>query len=325
MKILLIKNNITDNKTVDTGIEQVKYYLSTIGITAQIDIKISNKQFTTESFDNLAIGRGYQVKPSEILDEVTGVYDFAFLIFDNTKVGTPVPLNPTQSPISRNGCVPMQMCHQWFFTFPEVFSAYFLHELCHGQFFKYGGNDITHNQQAYPEWSNKQQYEYYLSILKTFPKTTYKAPQAPTERVCTITRYYGDKQTTGTLLAINRDKTFTAKTLERKWLNNAPNISCIPEGTYNVVWSFSPKFMRYTYQVLNVKNRSGIRLHYGNFAWKPFGKPDIEGCILLGDKFYDINKDGSPEVINSRKTIDLFEKFMHKKPFVLTIINGNSR
>ena len=107
---------------------------------------------------------------------------------------------------------------------------------------------------------------------------------------------------------------FSCKTLERPYKDNKPMISAIPKGNYEVKWTFSPKMLHYTYQVINVPTRSGIRIHKGNYFF------DIEGCILLGSAYTDLNKDGKLDIINSTTTIKAFEYFMNKEPFLLQII-----
>jgi len=107
---------------------------------------------------------------------------------------------------------------------------------------------------------------------------------------------------------------FACKTLELPWKNNQKNISCIPKGKYTVKWTFSPKFLRYTYEIMNVPNRSGVRLHKGNYFYQ------VQGCILLGDSYGDLNKDTSADILNSTITIEKFENFMQNKDFILEII-----
>lgn len=106
---------------------------------------------------------------------------------------------------------------------------------------------------------------------------------------------------------------FTCKTLEKPYKDNQKNISCIPTGIYDVEYTFSPKFMKYTYEIKKVPNRTSIRIHSGNYFF------DIEGCILLGSGFGDINKDGTMDILNSRSTVKSFEELMGKKPFTLVI------
>lgn len=136
----------------------------------------------------------------------------------------------------------------------------------------------------------------------------------------TITRFRSNiHETLGDLVAKNNGMTFTCKTLELADRDNAPNISCIPKGTYTVKFTRSFKFPFGSYEVQSVPRRSGIRFHSGNFAYKVSGNSDIQGCILLGDVYNDINGDGELDIINSRVTVSAFEKFMNKQPYILII------
>lgn len=168
------------------------------------------------------------------------------------------------------------------------------HELCHALYKMQSKFDMTH---TYWKAGNIEQV---LVDLRQ-PKTL----------VVTLTRdTYGKDETLGSLNVGN----FRCKTLERPWKNNQKNISCIPEGEYRCKWTFSPKFMRYTYEVQGVPNRSGIRIHKGNYFY------DIQGCILLGDGYSDLNKDGTVDIINSTKIIKDFETLMGGQDFILKII-----
>jgi len=69
-----------------------------------------------------------------------------------------------------------------------------------------------------------------------------------------------------------------ALTVERKWINNQPNISCIPAGEYICKRINSPEFGD-TFEVMNVPNRSHILLHKGNIM------DDSHGCIIIGEQF----------------------------------------
>lgn len=65
------------------------------------------------------------------------------------------------------------------------------------------------------------------------------------------------------------------KTLELPWLDNRTNISCIPEGVYNVRPYSSERYPEH-YQVTRVKGRTNILIHQGNST------SDIQGCIAIG-------------------------------------------
>lgn len=54
--------------------------------------------------------------------------------------------------------------------------------------------------------------------------------------------------------------------------------TCIPNGTYTVVLSYSNRFKRILPELLNVPHFLGIRMHAGNSS------KDTEGCIILGTK-----------------------------------------
>lgn len=164
------------------------------------------------------------------------------------------------------------------------------HEIAHAVYHKQRKVDNTH------KWWDLGKLENVLLEIK--------------EYVVTLTRDTDNgKQTTGTLTADG----FKCSTLERPWLDNKKNVSCIPKGKYHVVFSFSPKFMKGTYEILNVPNRSGVRFHSGNFVF------DVEGCILLGNGYKDINGDGQLDIVNSRVAIKQFEDLLGRQPFTLII------
>ena len=71
-------------------------------------------------------------------------------------------------------------------------------------------------------------------------------------------------------------------TIERGWHNNQTDISCIPQGLYNVT-SHNTKARPNCYRLLSVPNRTGVLIHNGNYASKVGNhEPDTKGCILVG-------------------------------------------
>jgi hypothetical protein len=115
-----------------------------------------------------------------------------------------------------------------------------------------------------------------------------------------ISRKYYDNFTTGIIVVFNEDKiVYKACSLELPWLNNQRNVSCIPEGTYNVIKDYDKNVFR----LLWVRDRSGILIHIGNFV-AGYVK-DSEGCILPGNYFTDINDDGMLDIAESTIAMDV--------------------
>lgn len=70
--------------------------------------------------------------------------------------------------------------------------------------------------------------------------------------------------------------------------------TAIPYGIYEIKWTYSPRFKKYTPHLMNVPSFEGIRIHAGNTS------ADTEGCLILG-KNKQVGK-----VLNSRATINKF-------------------
>lgn len=89
-----------------------------------------------------------------------------------------------------------------------------------------------------------------------------------------------------------------ADTLEPQWRalakgeKKVAGKTAIPEGTYDVVVTKSPRFGTYLPLLVGVAGFEGIRMHAGNNA-----EYDSEGCILLGER------NGPGIIINSRVTV----------------------
>lgn len=110
-----------------------------------------------------------------------------------------------------------------------------------------------------------------------------------------------------------------ALTLEPAWLNNGAK-SCIPEGVYRCVRDVSPKFGE-TFEVTGVLGRSRILFHWGSFA------ADSLGCILVGERFTDLNADGVQDLSMSRTTagagfLEFLERLRGCNEFTFRVANG---
>ena len=69
---------------------------------------------------------------------------------------------------------------------------------------------------------------------------------------------------------------FECYTVERPWLNNRARESCIPEGEYFIELGQYNRGGYPAYEVLNVPDRSLIKIHIGNSI------DDVIGCIATG-------------------------------------------
>ena len=90
-----------------------------------------------------------------------------------------------------------------------------------------------------------------------------------------------------------------AVTLERKWVENRKQVSCIPIGNYECLSVNSPTFGK-TFAV-SVPGRTHILFHRGNT------QDDSRGCILIGERFDKLNKKNA--ILNSKHG---FKEFMER-------------
>lgn len=88
---------------------------------------------------------------------------------------------------------------------------------------------------------------------------------------------------------------YICNSLEPPWKNNA-RYTAIPKGVYEVIMNYSPKFRRVLPLLLDVPQRSSVRIHRGNYP------KDTQGCILPGEN----TKVGA--VMNSTKYEELICK-----------------
>ncbi|MEH0154686.1 DUF5675 family protein [Limibacter armeniacum] len=109
------------------------------------------------------------------------------------------------------------------------------------------------------------------------------------------------------------DQVFSTCTLELSDKGNARNISCIPRGTYKVVPRHTDA-RGWHYEISGVPGRSLILIHPGNFH------RDIQGCVLLGTDFIDIDGDGHKDVVSSRRQCDALWDCIGENEWTLQII-----
>lgn len=122
------------------------------------------------------------------------------------------------------------------------------------------------------------------------------------------------KQTEGLLYLVDQNKVvFECKTLELPWLNNNKRVSCIPAGKYKAIKHVSPKFGNCLW-IKGVPNRSEILIHPANYVQQ------LLGCIALGNKHIDINKDGLMDVADSKTTVNKLLNLIEGKEIDVEIV-----
>ena len=97
-------------------------------------------------------------------------------------------------------------------------------------------------------------------------------------------------------------------TIERPWKDNAQQISCIPAGEYHCELTMSPRFRRMLYEVQNVPNRGGIRIHVANWA------SELHGCIAVGLVH------GPDMVLKSTIAMQRMNDLLQGRPFTLRVL-----
>lgn len=88
---------------------------------------------------------------------------------------------------------------------------------------------------------------------------------------------FGENTTTGDLYADGVWSNFTLEDRVRPAGIKVPGETAIPEGTYPLIITPSPRFKRRLPLLVNVPGFDGIRIHPGN------SHKDTEGCILVGE------------------------------------------
>ena len=139
--------------------------------------------------------------------------------------------------------------------------------------------------------------------------------------IANLVRFHTDDQGTSGRLVCGAFQSFS---LELPWHNNISNFSCIPEylppGSYTCKYTKSSHLHKWTYELLRVKDRAGVRIHSGNWAGDTrLGyKTHVLGCILLCKKIGSING-GQRMALISSDTVKEFERYMDYKDFTLNV------
>lgn len=129
--------------------------------------------------------------------------------------------------------------------------------------------------------------------------------------------FLGSSATIGELYA---DREHIADTLEDRVRPEGEKVygkTAIPEGTYEMVLSYSPRFKKILPEILNVPNFTGIRIHCGNSS------ADSSGCILVGT--WDGEKEDwvSDSKVAFNKLMSLLQKAADNKEKITITINNS--
>lgn len=129
--------------------------------------------------------------------------------------------------------------------------------------------------------------------------------------------FLGSSATIGELLV--NDK-YLCDTLEDRVRPEGEKVygkTAIPEGTYEMVLSYSPRFKKILPEILNVPNFTGIRIHCGNSS------ADSSGCILVGT--WDGEKEDwvSDSKVAFNRLMSLLQKAADNKEKITITINNS--
>lgn len=117
----------------------------------------------------------------------------------------------------------------------------------------------------------------------------------------------------GTNSALFYNGQFLGFTIELPWLNNQRNVSCIPEGEYELKARYSKKFGHHLH-IVNVKGRSLILLHPANNA-----KRELRGCIAPVTQLTGIGKGSNSKVLLQKLVSLCYQAFDRNETILLTI------
>ena len=117
----------------------------------------------------------------------------------------------------------------------------------------------------------------------------------------------------GTNSALFINGQFLGFGIELPWLKNQRNVSCIPEGEYELKARYSPKFSHHLH-ILDVKGRSLILIHPANNA-----KRELRGCIAPVTQLTGIGKGSHSKPLLQKLVSLCYQAFDRNENVLLTI------
>ena len=125
-----------------------------------------------------------------------------------------------------------------------------------------------------------------------------------------LQRTYFKEGTNGALF--NNDR-FVGFTIELPWKENKKQVSCIPEGVYEIKPRYTEKFKHHLV-LENVPYRSLILIHPANDANK-----ELQGCIAPVSSLTGIAKGLQSRVVFQKALSACYQAFDRKEKVTLTI------
>lgn len=125
----------------------------------------------------------------------------------------------------------------------------------------------------------------------------------------TLKRIDDDGVTVGKLILPSGNKLFT---IEPPWKRNRQNVSCIPTGIYLCKKSKYNAGGYMTFEIMDVEDRTNIKLHKGNFD------NDTKGCPLINDMI-GADHDKLRGVSSGQAFREFWDEMSKFKEFVLEI------
>lgn len=117
--------------------------------------------------------------------------------------------------------------------------------------------------------------------------------------------FEGNEASLGTCFIYkNNRQLFKCESLERGWLNNKNQVSCVPQGVYDCKYEHSPRFGKNLWELKGVPNRSECKFHAANY-WH-----QLNGCIALGRNRKYIDGDLIMDITSSRDMMREFERIL---------------
>jgi hypothetical protein len=122
-----------------------------------------------------------------------------------------------------------------------------------------------------------------------------------------LIRSYNSEGTNGELIVK------VCNTIELPWLQNNRNISCIPEGRYEVKKRFTKKHQLH-FLIVDVPGRNGILIHPANDALT-----ELRGCIAPVTSLTGLGKGSQSRLANEKLKAILMTALERKEKVFLNI------